>query len=206
MSRVRYFGNKAQGSVYFTNNTFVDGETITIDDKVYEFDDDAAVTAGHVLVDIKGTAALTAAEFLAKVNANKPTHPVTAVVDSKDNLMVHLIADKAGVAGNVALAETVTDAGLVISGATLVGGENAGTQTIARGLYTVTAKDITADHLIIETGLVSPRFFHVETRTAAGLIKDATFLATIVDSKIAIDFAGATDPIAGDTIRWEAFE
>lgn len=208
MARVRNKGNKAQGSIHLANNTIVDGDYLTIGSKVYEFDDDAAVTSGRVLVTIGGSAAATAANLIAAINANKPSRPVTAAIDPTNvsGQKVNLIADRVGAAGNIALTENVANAGLTVSGATLLGGENASEQDVARGQYVVTAADILADGIVIETGLTSPRFPITELRTTAGLIKAATYLLTISGSKLIFTFAGATDPIAGDVLRWACWE
>lgn len=206
MGKQRFLGLKAQGFAFFGGTTFVDGEVCVIGNKTYEFDDDAAVEAGNVLVDISsGTAALIAAAFLAAVNANKPTPGVTAVIDPKSNVMVHLIADARGVGGNMAVTEDVADAASLVVGS-LAGGESGGTQTEARGSHTVVASEVTADNIMIETGLTSPRFVDVEIRTAAGVPKAHTAEITVSGSKIRINFAGATDPAATDVIFWNAWE
>lgn len=206
MGKQRFLGLKAKGYAYFGGTTFVDGEVCVIGNKTYEFDDDAAVEAGNVLVDISGgTAAAIAAAFLAAVNANKPTPGVTAVIDPKSNVMVHLVADARGTGGNMAVTEDVADAASLVVGA-LIGGESGGTQTEARGAYTVTASDVLADNIMIPTGLTSPRFATVTTRTAAGVEKAVTAEVTISGGNIRYNFAGATDPVAGDVITWEAWE
>lgn len=206
MSRVRYFGNPAQGSIKFGSNTIIDGETITIGNKVYELRAAAPAGGGHILVVVGGTAALTAAALIVAINANKPSVPVTAVIDPVSNVTVRLVADVAGDAGNIILQETVVDAGIVVSGATLVGGENAATQTIARGKYAVTQNDVDATNIVIETGLVSPRFATVESYGATGAKKTSTGLVTVSGTKILHDFTGATDHVAGDVLVWSAWE
>lgn len=207
MGRVRFLGAVAQGSFHLANNTIVDGETFSIGGKTYEFDDDASVSGTNVLVTIGGTAALTAAEMITKINANKPTPGVTASIDPVSNVCVRLKADSRGAAGNLALAEAVSDAGFTKSGATLVGGENGGTQTEARGEYVVTAIDVLAANVVIETGLATPRFIKLYTRKADGtFFETSTGVITISGSQIRHDFAGATDLEAGDTLSWEAWE
>lgn len=208
MARARYKGAKAQGAIHLANNTILDGETITIGNKVYEFDNNASVTAGRVAVTIGGTVADTATNLIAAINANKPSKPVTAVIDPKNasGQKINLFADQVGAAGNIALAETVADAGCTLSGATLTGGENAGEQTVARGQYAVVAMDVTADNIMIETGLTSPRYVQVEVRSAAGVPKAHTAEVTISGSKIRLNFAGATDPAATDIVSWVAWE
>lgn len=207
MGRIRYLGNVAQGSIHLANNTIVDGDYFTIGSKVYEFDDNAAVTAGRVLITIGGSAAATVTAMVAAINANKPSVPVTASVDPVSTSCCRLKADNRGSAGNIALTENVADAGFTVSGATLVGGENGGTQTEARGEYTVTAIDVLATSVVIETGLVSPRFPKLYTRKADGtFFETSTGVISISGSQIRHDFTGATDLEAGDKISWEAYE
>lgn len=206
MGKQRFLGNRAAGFAYFGGTTFVDGEVCVVGNKTYEFDDDAAVEAGNVLVDISsGTAAGIAAAFLAAVNANKPTPGVTAVIDPKSNVMVHLVADARGTAGNMAVTEDVADAASLVVGA-LIGGESGGTQTEARGSYTVTASDVLADNIMIHTGLTSPRYVDLSVRTTAGVPKQHTAEITVSGAYIRFNFAGATDPVAGDVIFWNAWE
>lgn len=207
MGRVRFLGAVAQGAFHLANNTIVDGETFSIGGKTYEFDDDASVSGTNVLVTIGGTAALTAAEMVAKINANKPTPGVTASLDPVDSTTVRLKADDRGAAGNLALAETVSDAGFTKSGATMTGGENGGTQTPSRGEYVVTAIDVLAGSVVIETGLQTPRFPHLYIRKADGTFaENLTGVVSISGSQIRHDFAGATDLEAGDIIEWSCWE
>ncbi len=207
MGKQRFLGLKARGYVYFGGTTFVDGETVVIGNKTYEFNDAiGTLTPGYVFVDTSGgTAALIAAAFIAAVNANKPTPGVTAVADTKTAVMVVLVADARGSGGNMDVSDTVADAASCVVG-DLIGGESGGTQTEARGSHTVTAADVLADNILIPTGLTSPRFFSITTRTATGLEKAVTALVTVVGGNLDYNFAGATDPIAGDVITWEAWE
>lgn len=208
MGRVRFWGVKAQGSIRIADfANILDGETIVIGNKTYEWDDDASVTPGRVAVTIGASDAACITNLIAAINANKPTPPVTAAVDSKDANTCRLTCDKVGTSGNMALTESTVDAdAVVVSGATLVGGENGGSQRDARGQYTVTDIDVSADQLVIETGLQSPRFVEVQLRTSAGVPKAHTAEVTVSGSKIVLNFAGATDPAAGDVATWEAWE
>jgi hypothetical protein len=207
MGRMRYKGNPAQGAIRFGSNTIVDEEYVSIGGKIYEFDDDAAVTSPHVLVTIGGSAAATAANLIAAINANKPSPGVTASADPVEAETVRLVADKVGTAGNLALVEAVSDAGITVSGANMTGGENGGSQKVARGEYVVTALDVLAANVVIETGLASPRFIKLYTRKADGtFFETSTGVVTISGSQIRHDFAGGTDLEAGDTLSWEAYE
>lgn len=204
--RLKFKGNKAVGSIHLTGQPS-DGDIVTIGNKVFEFDSNASVTAGRVAVTIAGSAALTAAALIAAINSNKPTVPVTAVIDpvNASGSRILLIADRVGANGNMVLTEAATN--LTVSGAgTMLGGENGSLQTPARGAYTVEDEDILADAISIPTGLTSPRFAQVTVRTALGLIKVPTWLLTISGANILLTFAGATDPVATDVVTWEAWE
>jgi hypothetical protein len=207
MARVRYRGSRAQGSIHLANNTIVDGDYLTIGDKVYEFDDNAAVTAGRVLVTIGGNAGVTATNLINAINANKPSKPVTAVIDpvNASGQLIRLFADKPGAAGNIALSENVANAGLTVSGATLVGGENAGEQVVDRGDYVVTAADVLGTSVVIQTQLTSPRYATYQLYRAGAKVGNTGVLA-VSGTRLTLDFGGGTDPEAGDIVRWIAFE
>jgi len=205
-ARLKFKGNKAVGAINFSGQP-VDEEIVTIGDKVFEFDDDAAVTEGNIAVTIGGTAALTAAALIAAINANKPSIPVTAEIDSVNATpsTVRLVADRVGSNGNLVLTTDATN--VTVSGAgTMLGGENASIQTPARGEYTVQDEDILADCIRIPTGLTSPRFPQAFCRTSAGVAKACTWQMTISGDDILLTFAGATDPVAGDLVGWECWE
>ena len=207
MGRVRFFGIKAIGSIHFASNVLVDGETITIGDRIYEFDDNASVTAPNILVTIGGSAAATVTNLIAAINANKPTVPVTATVDPVSAVTIRIVGDAQGANGNLALAETVVDAGITLSGALMTDGENAGSQTVHRGLYIVTANDVLAANIVIPSGLTTPRFVEADLRDTNGVFReDITGQLTVVSGEIHHGFEGATDLVAGDQIIWQAWE
>lgn len=83
-----------------------DGETVTIGTRVYEFDDDASVGAGNVLVDVSGGlgAANAVAALVAAINGDASA-VVYAAAGAGDTVVV--FAKEAGTAGNsIALAES----------------------------------------------------------------------------------------------------
>ncbi|MGH9462014.1 MAG: hypothetical protein ACRD1X_12395 [Vicinamibacteria bacterium] len=203
--RFKFKGGKAVGSLHLSAQPS-DGDFFTIGGKKYEFDNNASVGAGSVTVTIGGSAALTMTALIAAINANKPTIPVTAVVDpvNATGQTCRLTADRVGSNGNLAL--TKSGANLVLSAAAMAGGENGSIQTVARGAHTVDANDVQADAVIIETGLTSPRFAEVVCRDSAGLLKAITALVTVVGSTIKVAFAGATDPAATDVLTWSSWE
>lgn len=206
MGRQKYEGVKAQGAIRFGSNVLVNGELFTVGGKNYEFRTSGSAGAGNIQVNVGGTAALTAAALIAAINANKPTVPVTAYIDPIENVTVRLEADFPGTNGNLAMSETVVDAGITISGANMTNGEDAGNQVEARNEYVVTALDVAAGCCMISTGLQTPRFMQLEVRTATGLQKAITSLCTFDGTRIKVDSDGATNPAAGDKIVWGAWE
>ncbi len=206
MSRVRFFGRKAQGSVNFADNLLANGDTIVLGGVTYEFRTSGSAAAGHVQVNVGGTAALTAAAFLAAVNANPPAIGVTASLDPVTATVIRLTANKPGSAGNVGLVLTTGTSSAVVSGATLVGGYNAGTQTLHHGSYVVTANDVSATNVEIETNLSSPVGVNLKYWKSTGEEHlSITDKHTISGSKIEIGQAGATHLAAGDIVEWSAW-
>lgn len=204
---MRFLGMVAIGAVRIGDHAnLLDGETISIGDKTYEWDDNASVTTGNVAVTIGADAPADIVNLRNAINANKPSVPVTATVDPIDTATLRIAADAQGAAGNLALAETMSDADNVVSGPAMTDGENAGTQTVSRGKYTVTAIDVSAGSIILPTALATPRFFQLDCRSATGLEKAITSLATIDGATLKIDFDGATNPVAGDVLYWDAWE
>lgn len=213
MGRLKFFGLKAVGAIRLTINP-TDTETARIGPipavggvtgKRFEFDNNALVTAGNILVTIGGSAALSAVNLRNAINAN-PVTPVAVVaeIDPIDTSVVRLYASQHGAAGNLELA--ATGANVTVSGAAMTGGEGGGNQILHRGEYVVTALDVLAGNIMIETGLSGPRFMQVDTFSATGLQKLLTSLHTFNGSKIQIDTDGATNPVAGDKISWAAYE
>ncbi|HEV3027548.1 MAG TPA: hypothetical protein VG457_08250, partial [Planctomycetota bacterium] len=171
-----------------------------------EFRTSGSAAAGHVQVNVGGTAALTAAAFLAAVNANPPAIGITASLDPVTNTVIRLTANKPGVAGNVGLVITEAASATLASGATLVGGYNAGTQTEHHGSYVVTANDVTATNVEIDTNLTSPvdvvvRYFQSTGEEHLSI----TDRLTVSGAKIEIAQHGATHLAAGDIVRWIAW-
>lgn len=209
MARYRFFGGRAQGSIQIGNNAgLLDTETITIGDKTYEWDNNASITPGNVSVTIGGSAAASIVNLRDAINANKPSTPVTAEIHPLDPGTLLIFADGRGAAGNLAFTETMADAANTISGAgNLVGGENAGNQTLHRGQYTVEQNDVDAGGALIETGIpMTPRFVQVDVITSAGAAKYITDLVTIVGVRVQIDIDGATNIAAGDVVNWVVWE
>jgi hypothetical protein len=83
-----------------------DGETVTIGDDVYEFDTNASVTAGNILVDVSaGATAPDAITALVSAITASGTEPITATDGAGDT--VDIVADVKGTLANSI--GTVTD-------------------------------------------------------------------------------------------------
>lgn len=95
----------ADGALTFSG-VVSDGETVTIGADVYEFDTDAEVTEGNILVDVSGgaTAADAVTALVAAITAN--TGSVVSAVDGTGDV-VNVTAKTKGAAGNTIA--TVTD-------------------------------------------------------------------------------------------------
>jgi hypothetical protein len=136
-------GRAPVGYVYFTG-VAADADTVTINSRVYEFDDDASTT-GDVDVDITGDATADAActALAAAINADE-SRDVDAVVwagNDDTSAGVTLIGTAAG-STNFTLAKSATNG--VVSAANLTGAAVAAQKTLWAGTYTVTAADVTA--------------------------------------------------------------
>lgn len=95
----------------------IDGETLTIGTVVFEFDvNGTGVTAGRTQVNVSG--ATTAAEVAAILHTAINGVGAGLLITSTDNLdgTLDLEADVAGVAGNLAISDTVADTDFVVTG------------------------------------------------------------------------------------------
>lgn len=109
----------ASGILTFTG-VVSDGEVVVIGDDTYEFDTNATVTEGNILVDISGGATATAAvtALVAAITASG-TEPITATDGAGDT--VDIVADVKGTLAN-AIATTTTCVNGSFGDATLKGG------------------------------------------------------------------------------------
>lgn len=120
-----------------------------------------------------------------------------AVSDLGDSVIV--FCDEAGTAGNHAMASD--DASATVD-ATMHGGVDAvggtATQVVSQ---TVTAQDVLADEVNIMLPF-TPVHFVVQFRDVNGVVRDAipTCETAIVGNRIRVNFAGATDLVAGDVV------
>ncbi len=215
MGRTRFFGSLAQASIRIGNFAgLLDAETISIGNlapsqggKTYEWDNNVSVLPGNILVTIGASGALSAIALRDAINANKPAPGVTAFIDPKDSLVVRIEADARGALGNMALVETMVDAANTVSGATLLGGENALNQVLARGEYIVTAEDVLAGNVMIGSGLPSTaRFSQVDVLTSTGVVKFWDGTSSISGTRLRLDGTGAVNFVAGDKVSWVLWE
>jgi len=115
-----------------------------------------------------------------------------------------LVADEEGVVGDLVVTQDGASACTVEN---MHDGKDGGRKKIAAFNYAVTAQDVLADQCNIPLPF-APEAFIVNVRGATGLIDAATVLATIETGpdRIMIEFAGATDPVAGDLVHGVVFE
>ncbi len=216
MGRQRYFGNRAHGVIIIEETVavadVVDGELITIGNKVFEFDDDSSVSGSNVLVDMSGspTAQAVRATLITAINANKPSIPVTAVVGHTEPALTGVIiieADAEGTAGNQIFTTTMATGSSAIDGTGLLqGGENGASQKEWRHDRAVEAEDLTAAGMQFDTGLTSPRFAIAQVRTAAGAIIAWDGLLTISGREVRMDNSGSVDFAVGNVVVVQCWE
>lgn len=111
----------ATGTLTFTG-AVSDGETVTIGSEVYEFDDDASVTAGNIAVDVSGGATASAAVTALVTAITADSTLVTGADGTGDTVDITAVA--AGLSGND-IATTETCANASFGAATLTGGADA---------------------------------------------------------------------------------
>ena len=216
MGRQRYFGNRAQGVIFISETAsvadVVDGEIITIGNKVFEFDDDAVVSGSNVLVDMSGspTAAAVRATLIAAINANKPSIPVSAVVGFAEPALTGCIiiqADAEGDAGHIVFTTTMITGTSAIDGLGLLqGGENGSSQKEWRACRIVEDEDVLVAGLQFDTGLDSPRFATAVVRDANGVEIAWDGELTRVGREVRMDNGGSVDWAAGHEVVVQCWE
>lgn len=203
-------GGIAQGAVRIGDHANLsDGEVIVIGNRTFEWDNNAAVTAGNITVTIGADAAGDISNLVDAINANPPQDGnslqlVEAYIDTVDTAVARLKGTRQSAECNVALTTDMADADNVVSDATLLDGENDTVQEIASGRRTVTALDVSGGAVVIELPFADPSMVQVQAKSATGLIKAITDLVTVVDDAIVIDADGATNLAATDTVDWIA--
>jgi len=159
---VQYHGRLATGHFRVGTNA-QDGDTVTVtvgpiiiegityppSSVVYEFDNNAAVTAGRILVTIGGTAALSATALAAAIAASQGG-ALTAVAHATNTTVVDIASRAPGAA--LTLASTSGGRVLVQDNADELLQQAVVVWAIRR---TVTAEDVTRTRIVLATGLVT---------------------------------------------------
>lgn len=117
--------------------------------------------------------------------------------DAGDSVIV--VAARPGTAGNLAV---TTDSAGAVTVENMHGGGEAGRMKAVVVDYVVTAQDVLADEVNIPLPF-TPTGFVVNARTTAGVIDAVTVEAAMQASpdRLRLNFAGATDPVAGDIVH-----
>jgi hypothetical protein len=178
----------------------VDGQTVTVGAEVYEFDDDAVVVAGNILVDVSGglSAVNALAQLTLAINASGKSG--VRAEDPLDGVNLDLIAKKAhdNVSANVALAETIVNG--AIDGAMQFGKKGTPPMKFTRN---PSALEVVAGRMKWffdrEVGAVQ-----VHVRTSAGVVKAWDGGDGFNDTEVTLDNAGAVDWVATDRVTLDA--
>lgn len=177
-----------------------DGQTVTVGAEVYEFDDDAAVTAGNIAVDVTGD--LSAANALAKLTLaiNASGKSGVRAFDPVDGVNMDLIAKVAhdNVSANVALAETMTNGAI--------------DTVMQEGKKGTPPMKLTRSPSALEVTAARMKWFfdrevthvQVHVRTAAGVVKAWDGADGFNDTEVTLDNAGAVDWVATDLVTLDA--
>lgn len=177
-----------------------DAETVTVGAEVYEFDDDASVVAGNILVDVSGD--LSAANALAKLTLaiNASGRSGVRAEDPVDGVNMDLIAQKAhdNVSANVALAETMANG--AIDTAMQLGKKGTPPMKFTRS---PSALEVVATRMKwFFDREVSAVQVHV--RTTAGVVKAWDGADGFNDTEVTLDNGGAVDWVATDRVTLDA--
>lgn len=212
MGRVRDAGNKSYGDVRIgSHGDLADEELITIGDplvdgKVFEWDDDVAVTAGRVLVDIGANAAAAVVNLRDAINAQFPGRLV-AYVDPVETETLHIEGADAGAIGNLAFSTTMAHASNIIAavGGALAAGDNDGNRARAAGTKVVSALDVAAENIMIPTPFAAPILGAWRACTSTGVPKYITDIVKITGTRVQIQKNGATNLAATDKVYLEVW-
>lgn len=174
-----YRATPAVGYLYVSGNS-ADAETITIGATVYTFNSLGAPGGTDIVIPNGSNAAVTTAGIVTTINAHA-ARVVNAINLGGD--VVGVVHRTPGVAGNVAVAETMINGAWCGAAGVgpLVGGAAEALCSILPGTYTVTAQDVATLASNLGTAQIvlgafpsttEPRVLSVVARTAAGAIID----------------------------------
>lgn len=201
---VNFPGHRAVGVIDF-NGAGEAAMKVTIDGVDYQEADTADAPNG---VWTNGASAADSATSLAAaINGDtRATAPAVSAVVSDDGDSVIVVADEPGTDGNLAV---TTDSASNCTVENLHGGRDAFNREMASVAHTVTAQEVLADEVNVPVPFV-PSNFHATVRDTNGAWKatEPTFEATIESSpdRVRLNFAGATDLVAGDVVHITIFE
>lgn len=207
MGRVRDAGNKSYGSVRIADfASLIDGEIITIGEKIFEWDDNAAVDPGNFPVTIGATDAECITNLMDQINAEYPS-TLVAYVDPVDTKTLRIEAMEAGGLGNLVFTTDMADADNIIAAVAgeLAAGASDENRARASGTYIVTALDVLAENLMIPTPFSAPVLGNLRVVTSADVPKYISDKPTISSTRIKISKNGATNLAADDKVTWEAY-
>jgi hypothetical protein len=209
-------GNKSYAAVRIGDNAnLLDGEALTFTrtgtgafTKVLEWDDDAAGTAGAILVDIGADEAGSIENLRDAIN-DAPTLKdyVVAYVDPVDTSLLRIEGKEPGSAGNLGIESTMLDAQNVIAEIddAFAGGGADASRSRAADEYIVTALDVDAQNVMIPTPFQSPKLGRVMVLTSADVPKYVTDKIKINGTRLQVQKNGATNLAETDRIFWEVW-
>lgn len=196
LEKVANYGRRYSNVLRLASNV-ADGETVTIAGEVYEIDNNAAITAGNILVDCSGglTPVLAGASLVAAINANTKLK-ITAKAISANEI---LIASRTGKAGRqLACTETLAGANNAWAAALMYGGSD-----VFKAMQ-IQSRAVNAT----EVALAAMRFAFtfnpvsalVQVRTAAGAPKAWGGTTTLTGDRVDLANTGSTDLAATDVV------
>jgi len=197
-SNIQSVGQPACVELVNTANP-ADGNTVTINGYVFEFDNNAAVTAGNTSVTIGGSAKLSYDALATAILANANFagwRKLGCTVHEGTGAVMFLAPPSTVDIADVTVAETLA-AGTIAKRAAVVG-DSFGQLVELRTVATIPAD------LIFATPLRSIKYATVEVRDAAGAVKAWDGVMRFDGGIVTLDVSGTTDIIATDVIFLQA--
>lgn len=212
MGRLTDFGNKSYGAVRIGDwANLLDGEKIIIArtgegafSKEFTWDDDAAVGAGEILVDMGADAEEAIDNLKTAINAQLPAL-LLCYVDPVDPAVLRIEGVAEGDAGNLDFTTDMSDPQNIIAAIddALAGGAKAFNIGRAGAEYVVTALDVLAQNVMIPTPFQAPVSPRVFVRTSADVPKYITDKVKTNGTRLQIEKNGATNLAEGDKVDWD---
>lgn len=174
-----------------------EGETVTIGDDVFEFDDDDSVTEGNIAIDITGgvTPADVIPDLVAAINVNSSV--VQAVAFGTAGILIWDTANR----GTVATTETLAGGGNAWTAATTFGAVGSGETPNIPVVMSRAASAAEATATIMGFPFPSPpTAAAVQVRAAAGTAKAWDGKISIVGNVVVLNSDGSTDIAENDVV------